>query len=67
MCNAGSCSPGCGRIGQACCAGDVECPAAWSECDGDVCTACGGLGQSCCNASSCGAPYVCRDGSCAMP
>ena len=71
-CSAGGCQAGaCGKLGQACCGGGVECTAPYSRCGGNnVCLPCGGQGQRCCpsnaaNGDYCGAPYVCdRNNTC---
>jgi hypothetical protein len=68
-CTSGGCMGGaCGRIGQACCGGQVRCTAPFSDCNNGQCQACGGLNQPCCPARNgggdfCGAPFVCDGGS----
>ena len=54
----------CGKVGEACCAGDVGCTAPFSTCGNNLCVACGGLGETCCdggnNGRFCGEPFVCN-------
>jgi hypothetical protein len=63
QCTAGGCLGGtCGKVGEPCCGGGVDCTAPFTACVDNLCMACGGLGQRCCEATGgryCGAPYVC--------
>ena len=61
----GGCDGGtCGKIGQPCCGGDVDCTAPFSFCSGaagDTCVPCGGLGQVACDSANgryCAPPTV---------
>ncbi len=60
-CSNGGCNTGaCGKIGEACCAGDL-CTSGFSRCAGNnVCVPCGGLNERCCAGDFCGAPYGCN-------
>jgi hypothetical protein len=54
VCNAGGCMNGaCGKLGQACCGGDVGCTSALTVCTNNVCAACGHKGERCCENRAC--------------
>jgi hypothetical protein len=65
MCVSGGCMSGaCGKVGEPCCGGDVQCTSGFANCQMGVCRECGGLGERCCNSGAgdyCGAGYVCQD------
>jgi hypothetical protein len=70
VCNMGGCQNGaCGKLGQACCGGGVDCTQAFTECRNNQCTACGHQGERCCPAlgngpDTCDVGRQCANGMC---
>jgi hypothetical protein len=65
ICNMGGCQNGtCGKLGQMCCGGGVECTQAFTDCRNNTCVACGHLNERCCPGDTCELGRTCNNGMC---